>query len=144
MPGEDKERTAINELWRAWRAAAKASDLPLYMSFFTPDAVVIGTGHPPLIGREAVRDFAKGFFASYRIALEEGSSDEVVISGDWAFERGPYRDVYEPLAGGTPLLDNGYALYIMKRESDGAWRYARILSNGLSRTADGGMQVSQT
>jgi uncharacterized protein (TIGR02246 family) len=142
MEENAKERNAIDNLRQAWRAAAAASDLDLYMTFFTSDAVLIPAGQLCLVGHEAIRGFAKGFFDSYRIASEEIITDEVVVAGDWAFERGPYQTLYEPLSGDTQVIDTGQAMYVMKRQPDGSWRYARIISNGISRTAEGGMRES--
>lgn len=130
MSTESKAKEALAELRSRWRAAAAASELDRYMSFFTEDAVLIPAGQPPLAGLEAIRSFAQRFFNSYRIASEEMITDEVVVTGDWAFERGPYRSTYEPLSDGAPIVDTGYALYVMKLDPDGSWRYARIIWNG--------------
>jgi hypothetical protein len=52
-----------------------------------------------------------------------------VIAGEWAFERGPYYATYTAISGGETVRDIGYAMYLMKRQSDGSWRYARIICN---------------
>jgi uncharacterized protein (TIGR02246 family) len=135
-----KEKAAIDDLRRSWRKAAMASDLDLYMTFFTSDAVLIPSGQLCLSGAESIRGFVKGFFDTYRITSEEIATEELIIAGDWAIERGPYKSLYEPLSGKSPILDEGYAMYIMKRQPDDSWRYTRIISNGISRAIDGGIQ----
>jgi uncharacterized protein (TIGR02246 family) len=127
--GDGKARAAVDILRKAWRTAATASDLDLYMSFFTSDAVLVPAGRLPIIGLSAIRDFVEAFFNSYRITSEQIVTDEVVIAGDWAFERGPYNATYTARSGHEPIRDIGYAMYVMRRQSDGSWKYARIICN---------------
>ncbi len=117
---------AVDALRDGWRAAAAIGDLDRYMRFCSADVVAIMPGAPPL-DRDGLRAFAQKFLAGFRIAEEESVSSEIVVSGDWAFDRGRYRAKYPPLAGGPPVEGTGQYLYISHRQRDGSWKLSRLV-----------------
>ncbi len=116
---------AVDALRDGWRAAAAIADVDRYMSFCAPDVVAIMPGAPPL-DREGLRALARKFVDGFRIAEEESVSSEIVVSGDWAFDRGSYRAKYLPLQEGPPVEGTGHYLYISHRQRDGSWKLARL------------------
>jgi ketosteroid isomerase-like protein len=102
---------AIHALREAWVAADNDSDLDGVMAVFTDDVVIMVAEEPTLIGKEAVRSW-------YFVGPEfEMSSDEVVVAGDWAFDRGTF----------TSDGEAGRYVGILQRQTDGSWKYARIM-----------------
>ena len=104
---------AIHALREAWVAADIASDLDGVMAVFTDDVVIMVAEVPTLIGKEAVRSwYPLGYGGEY-----EMSSDEVVVAGGWAFDQGTF----------TSDGEAGRYLGILQRQTDGSWKYARVM-----------------
>jgi hypothetical protein len=53
------------------------------------------------------------------------TSQEFVVSGEWAFERYSYKSTDTPKAGGANVIDTGWGLVIYHHDADGRWRVAR-------------------
>lgn len=115
--------SALNELRDRELQAIMAGDVEALLSWRTLDVVSMPPGAAPVRGREAVEDFFVGMFAQVRIR-ETATSEEVVIDGDLAYDRGTFTGTAEPLAGGEPRLLDGKYVWIARRDADGAWRYA--------------------
>jgi ketosteroid isomerase-like protein len=107
----DADIEAIHGLREAWVAADNDSDLDGVIAVFTDDVVLMVAEEPILIGKEAVRSW---YFVGPEIEM---SSDEVVVAGDWAFDRGTF------------ITSNGPGRYvgILQRQTDGSWKYARVM-----------------
>ena len=53
---------------------------------------------------------------------------DLQIAGDWAFEWGYFDASYKESANAAPLAVRGKQLRILKRQQDGSWRFARVMS----------------
>ena len=118
----------IGSLRHEWRAAAAEGDIERYMGLLAPDIVVLAPGQAAMIGHDALRPFVKGFFDGFRIASDENISEEIVVAGDWAFDRGVYHSVYIPIDPAPAVHDDGQYIYLAHR-GGGGWKYARIIWN---------------
>jgi len=96
---------------------ASASDVLV----FPPDGSLIA-------GRQAQINANQEFFNAFA-CLFDNKSEEIVVSGDWGFDRGTYRYTQTPKTGGDTVVKEGNYLWLARRESDGVWRYARIIWN---------------
>ena len=131
-PGsQEQDQAALRALSRDWRLAARAVDVERYMSLLTEDVVVLISGHPAVTGASAVRTLVKEFFRDYRISEESFTPVEIIVCGEWAFDRGTYHAQYEPLTAAdtsrwweTPVT--GWYLLLARRQPDGSWKYARL------------------
>ena len=69
----------------------------------------------------------------------EYSSQEVVVFGDWGFDRGTYRFTLTPRSAAAPLRENGKYLWIYRRhQSDGSWKQSRMIWNSSDPLPTGG------
>lgn len=108
----DADIEAIHGLREAWVAADKNSDLEGVMAVFADNVVFIVADEPTLIGKEAVRSW-------YVVGPEyKMSSDEVLVAGNWAFDRGSF----------TTGSGAGRYIGILQRQTDGSWKYARVMA----------------
>ena len=134
-PGsQEQDEAALRALSRDWRLAARAGDVERYMSLLTEDVVVLISRRPAVTGASAVRTFVKEFFRDYRISEESFTPVEIIVSGEWAFDRGTWDAQYEPLTAAaradtsrwweTP--STGWYLLLARRQPDGSWKYARL------------------
>ncbi len=107
-------------------AALKAGDMEALLACFTEDAVVMSPSSSSADARRGLLDtsFLSGLFvvaALTGIDFENSnlSSAELVVSGDWAFERGTY--------GVEEKRHRGDYIAILRRLPDGSWRIARFI-----------------
>jgi|SoiMethySBSTD1v2_1073268.scaffolds.fasta_scaffold18130_3 uncharacterized protein (TIGR02246 family) len=114
-----------NDYVEAW----KAGDVGRISGLYTDDGVVMYPDQPPVVGRPAISEFFKGFFSEFDALDFQLASSEIVVTDDWAFDRGTYRWKAKPKKGGAPRDDDGKYLVILRRESDGRWRVARDMDN---------------
>ena len=120
----------LDSLRQAWRGAAAQGDIERYMGYLTPDVVVMAPGQPAMNGQDAFRPFVGAFFAGFRIESDENVSEEIVVAGDWAFDRGVYHSVYLPVDSAPAVRDDGQYIYLAHHDVDG-WKYARIIWNSV-------------
>ena len=114
----------IKNVTENWEAAVRAGDVTLLSSLVTDDAVFLASGAPPVKGKEAIEALYGNVFAKFKIE-QNSSYEEVQVIGDWAFAWGPDSITLSPIAGGNPVQWNGYAITILRRQTDGSWKFAR-------------------
>jgi ketosteroid isomerase-like protein len=56
--------------------------------------------------------------------------NEVDASGDLGFFWSRYRLTATPKGGGAPTTATGKSVFIVKRQSNGTWKIARLIDNG--------------
>ena len=85
----------IRELDDAWLEAAARRDLDGMVAIYAPEAHELQPGLPPIIGRDAIREFYLELIERLPRFQHTFSMDEVTIaeSGDLAIVRGTYRFV---------------------------------------------------
>ncbi len=138
--GEEPERAeeatyeadveAIHRAHEEYRAAVNAGDLEGGLALVTDDVVWMPPNEPALTGKEAIRRWEGGEPLFERFIFEISfSPEEVVVFGDWAFERGTYVLTLTPRAGGEPGQGSGKYLWIWQRQPDGSWKNARAMWN---------------
>ena len=123
-PSTKADVEAINSMRERAVPVFNRGDVDAIMSFFTDDAVVMAPNSPPAIGKDAVRSLWQAFFGQFT-AEETLSSHEILMFGDWAFERGSYTVTLTPKSGGGPIQDNGKIIFVWQRQPDGSWKIAR-------------------
>ena len=132
------ESDAINRLREDYIAAANSGDVNGWMATLTDDAVFLPPNEPAVVGQEAIRSWVRaGFFDPYYILLDF-TYDEIEIAGSWAFVRGPFNMKLTPKAEAQVVDMTGKFIDILQRQSDGSWKYARVIFN--TDTPMGGSQ----
>ena len=117
------DASAISDLRRREIQAAEAGDVEELLSLRTDDFTAMPPGQNPVSGKEAVFAFLSGMFE--QVSLEETVvSEEIVVSGDLAYDLGTFTGSATPKAGGDPMELDGKYVWIARRENDGSWKYA--------------------
>ena len=80
---------ALHRVRETHDGAVNAGDLEAYLAVFAEDAVAMPPNEPPVVGKEAFRAWAQVIFGQFSYE-ETMSSEEVVVTGDWGFDRGTY------------------------------------------------------
>ena len=111
----------IRELVDSWIAASKAGDLPTLMDMMTDDVLFMTPGRPPFGKAEFAADSErmKGVTIDARAEVQE-----IEVFGPRAYIRN-HIQVELTFPGQTPKRMSGYAMSVLRKETDGRWRIAR-------------------
>lgn len=118
----------IRALDDSWVMAARRRDLDGMTAIYAPDAHELQPGQPPIVGREAIRDFYKQLIVNFPRFVHTFAVDEVTIaeSGDLAVVRGSYRFTFDE--NNPDQIDSGKFVSIWVYLS-GDWRLQTNISN---------------
>jgi uncharacterized protein (TIGR02246 family) len=119
---------AINNVRAAHIAALNDGDVDAWVAAFTEDGVQMPPNAPANLGRESIRVWSQAFLAPFSVEFTL-AVDEVLVAGDWAFERGMYTITLTPEAGGESMQDIGKYLTVYQRYPSGVWGMARDIWN---------------
>ncbi len=108
----------------AYTSAINSNNLDSLAGMLTDDVVFLAAHAAPMVGKAAVRAWAKDYLDAFTTHWDK-TSEEFQVAGEWAFERYSYRSTDTPKAGGAPVEDTGWGLVIYHRDADGKWRVAR-------------------
>jgi ketosteroid isomerase-like protein len=99
-------------------------------SLLTEDYEVWAHAAAPIRGIDAAVAAMAGAIERFRIE-QRFDAMETIVAGDWAFERGIERmTIIEPDTGVSRTMAQR-AFLILRLGTDGQWRYARGMTNGL-------------
>jgi uncharacterized protein (TIGR02246 family) len=132
FPGADQSADARREIAKtrdAYVAAWERGNAAQIAELYTDEALVLYPNQPAVSGRSAIVDYFSGFFGDFPRNEFELTSAEVVVNGQWAFDRGSYRWKGVPRVGGSPVEDNGKYLVVLQRQADSKWKVARDMDN---------------
>ncbi len=122
---------AIKTLIEQSKAAFVSRDLERFVAVFSDDIVAMPPGQLPIVGIEEWRLWLSGWWDE--LALERFSflTDEIVVAGNWAFERHTDSSVSVPKAEGAEKSESHYwkGTWILQRQADGFWKVARYIWN---------------
>lgn len=109
-------------------AAWNAADVEALGAWMAEDAIEMPPDGPPLVGRAAMLQGLRDYFAEFD-AVQTATTDEVVVRGDLAVLRGTWRLTETPRAGGPPVERSGKWLDVQRRTADGSWKTWRWMWN---------------
>jgi uncharacterized protein (TIGR02246 family) len=123
------ESDAIRQVVQEYVNAINSGDLNKWLGTLTDDVVFLPPDHPLASGKNAAGAWVKeSFFDPFRMKLDV-SFDEIEVLGDTAHAYGRFTLLLSPTGGGSDIEMVGKFINIFRRESDGAWRYARAMFN---------------
>jgi uncharacterized protein (TIGR02246 family) len=119
--------SAIEQLFQNWSEAVRRGDAQALRDLMTEDAEFWAQGTAPLKGPDETIARMATFFQGYGLH-QVFERKEIVVSGDLAFVRGMEVNRVIP-RDGAPLEVRQRAFSILFRGPDGAWRFARGMTN---------------
>jgi ketosteroid isomerase-like protein len=125
MPAHRSEQR-IDDLYAAWGEAFRRQDVDAVVELMTSDYVLWASGAAEL-DAEALRPRLKAAFAAYEIT-STFECIERLVAGDLAVDRGWDVQQLRPRSGGEVLVHRQRVMLVLRRGSDGAWRFARGIS----------------
>ncbi len=120
---------AINNLRNAYIAAANAEDTAKMAALFTEDGMRMESNMPAVKGRDAIQKGLAEQFAPFDVDISI-TSEELVINGDWAFDRGQFMSHLMPKDSKQQMvMEQGKYIVILRKQADGSWLIAREMGN---------------
>ena len=116
----------IDELYETWVDAFHRQDVQGILDLLTSDYVLWPAGAPPM-NRDSLEPRLVATLAAYEIT-PSFEREECLVAGDLAFERGWDVQQVRPRAGGEMKTQRQRVFLILRRGSDGKWRFARGMS----------------
>jgi uncharacterized protein (TIGR02246 family) len=116
------EEAAIRRTDADWLAAASARDLNRVLPFWADDATIVSPGMPPIVGKDAIRKYVSGAFATPGFSITwKTEKVEVSQSGDLAYSTGTDR-ISLNTPDGKSVTEENRGVAIWKKQVDGSWR----------------------
>ena len=123
--GSPRDVAALEERIDQWLDGYNKADVEQMMDVFSED-FTDEEQDAPIIDKAQMTQAFTGIFAKYDTHIV-GSTEEIRVSGDMAFDRGHYITSFTPKAGGTTVTRAGRFLEVWKREG-GLWKVQHIVA----------------
>lgn len=118
---------ALDSTWADYTRVELRGDAAGLGMFFTDSAVLISSGTPTIVGREAIITMLAGAFATGRYRQTEIVPDRTEEAGGRIFQTGTYRDDWQP-TNGAPVINYGRFGLLARHDADGKWRIDRLVA----------------
>jgi len=128
-PDPARDEAAIRAADARWLAAAQAHDLEQSVSYWSDDAVLLVTGSPAIVGKDAIRRYVTGAFTIPDFSIS-WTMDHVAVakSGDLAYATGTNR-ISMTTPEGKPVVEHNKAVEVWRKERDGSWKCVVDIAN---------------
>lgn len=124
----DQHTAQIRTLNEQWKRAAVRHDLDEMMAIYAPDAKELLPDMPPVVGRDAIREFYCGLIEELPRFAHQFDAHEIIVaeSTDLAVVRGSYQFTADTLRPAE--VQTGKYVGVWRRR-DGEWRLQMNISN---------------
>jgi uncharacterized protein (TIGR02246 family) len=130
---ETSQDPAFDRALAAFSQAFAAGDAQTFVDLFTEDAKALLHEESALIGRTAIGQMLTELFAMVDTAAFEVDYDIVDVHDDRAYVLATFHETLQPKDGVASAIDvDGRLVYFWKRDENGAWRVARLLTSRAS------------
>jgi uncharacterized protein (TIGR02246 family) len=124
----DQDAEAIRGQLKQYEAALNASDTDSVMKLYAEDAVFMPQNSQPFVGREAVKTAYVHVFHTIKLDVQFLIDEVRPIAPNWAYARTRSVGTQRLLTGdGRPETEGNQELFVLHKEADGQWRFARYI-----------------
>jgi ketosteroid isomerase-like protein len=126
------DRAAIEKLRQQDIAATVSRDPAALTDFWTDDAIRLGAGAPPEIGKATIRASNERQTANTNfkvLSYVPETKDLTFLDGGWAVEWRTYTASYVDSPGGEAKHVRGTVLVVLKKLPDGSWKGFRAMGS---------------
>jgi len=135
-----QDRAAVDSIRLEFEAGENAGDLDRMTRHLAADVVAMPPNRATTTGAAAFTASLRGFLGAYKVKVKY-RTDEIVISGDWAMERGTAVETMTPKSGGAAETSNAKYLWLYHRKNT-TWELARLMWNSSDPAAPVPAQTS--
>jgi uncharacterized protein (TIGR02246 family) len=128
----EQELARIEKLHQQDIAATLSDDPTALAELWTDDAVRLEPGKQAEIGKPAIRaadERAKANNPQAKVVSYAPEIKDVRLEGDLAFEWGYFTGSYKETPDGEVKTFRGKLLRVLQKQSDGSWKFARVMWN---------------
>ena len=132
QPDRTADLAAIEKLRQQDIAATVARDPVALTDVWTDDAIRLGVGAPPEIGKQTIRASNERQTANKNFKVLNyvpETKDFTFLDGGWAVEWRTYTASYVDSPGGEAKRVRGTVLAVFKKLPDGSWRVFRAMGS---------------
>ena len=127
MLAGDDAKSIVDKTNQQWVTAYNAGQLDRLIDFYSNDAILMLSGHQPILGREGVRNFYAEDIKSTNTRSMAVTSLRVEQSGELLVDSGKW--TFSGIAiDGTTIRMTGNYVTVMKK-TEGTWKTAIDISN---------------
>lgn len=122
----------IRKLCQQDIVATVSMDVGKLTDLWADDGVLLGQGDKPLVGKPAIQASLKQNFAAnptMKVLKYVPEITDVQVVGDVAYEWGFFEATHQVSADSPPASFRARFLRVMKLQSDGTWRFVRVMWN---------------
>lgn len=106
----------------AWPGLLDAGDVDGIMAMFVEDAVFAHPRLPGIVGRDSLRAFVEQVFRQQSAVGSTIQVERIEMSGNWAHVVARFDTMWSPRNGASPFRESARYLWVLKRDSSGAWK----------------------
>ena len=122
LDAPDSPDAIYKQMCDLYTLAVETGDLDLYVANYTDDAVQIPPDAPVRIGSEQIQAAIEPALTQFNIVCPI-FPQEATVSGNWVFGRCDWYLFLTPKEGGPTTTFNGRSIDILKKQSDGSWKF---------------------
>ena len=119
---------AIEKLHRADVEATLTQNLSQLNNLWSDDCVKLGVPSPAVVGKKAMQEVYEKFqtdYPDFEVLKYAPEIQDVQVVDGWAIEWVYYEATYKMSAKDNPVSMRRKDLRVLKRQSDGSWKFAR-------------------
>ena len=119
----EADAKAVRAVETAWAKDAASKNVATFVKYYTPDALVLMTGAPPMRGTEAITGGLKGAMADPNFSITfETTKVTVAKSGDLAYTEGTFSQTATEAASKKKITEKGIYVTCWIKQADGGWK----------------------
>jgi uncharacterized protein (TIGR02246 family) len=119
---------AIDSAEVRFSAALMKGDTASIGTIYADDAVILAPNMKIARGRAGMSQFNAAMLSNVTYPEVALTSDDLIVTGDYAIETGSYRMTIQPKQG-KAMKDVGKFVSVWKRQADGSWKMIRDIFN---------------
>jgi uncharacterized protein (TIGR02246 family) len=124
------DEAAIRKVLDGIATTFNAGDYEAMLALYRDDVVVYPPNAPDITGKQAWRDGLKTSLLPNVALKMRFDTQELLVAGDVAYERGTYQiDITDKATGTVVPPMGGRHIHIFRREADGSWKGWRLMEN---------------
>lgn len=121
VPGSAADEALLKEATADWDRLFNSGQAGALAGLYSPDLVSMPYEMPSVRGRAAQQKSFEDFFSENQNARHETTVEEMLVTNEWAIERGRYRMTYTPKKTGEQVIETGRHV-MCRKKIDGRWQ----------------------